>query len=111
LGSALTTPLLPAPGRVRTYWPFASSSIFSFADLRFMALRLLVSTWLHSDLDAAVLLVAEFLVELGAIFERRSMSYDEVWIDLAIGNVDQQRLKIAMGMCLAHPEGQSLVLG
>src|SRR5256885_13552275 len=58
---------------------------------------------LHHDLDAAVLLVAEGLVEFGPFFERCPMGDDKGRVDLALLDAFQHRAKIAATMdCLTQ---------
>ena len=49
------------------------------------------ASWLHHHLDAAILLVAERLVEAGAFFERGLVGDDKGRVDLAINDLLEKR--------------------
>src|SRR5947209_2991054 len=64
------------------------------------------SVRLHHDLDAAVLLVTECLVEVRPLFQRRAMRDHEGGIDLAFFDSLEQRRQIVLHRRLRHAERQ-----
>src|SRR5258708_40111787 len=62
---------------------------------------------LHHDLDAAVLLVAEGLVEFGPFFERCPMGDDEGRFDLALLDAFPELRQILLHRRLGPAEGQA----
>src|SRR5437588_7550908 len=66
---------------------------------------------LHHDLDAAVLLVAEGLVEFGSFFERCPMGDDKGRVDLALLDAFHELRQIVLHWRLGHAEGQAAIDG
>ncbi len=66
---------------------------------------------LEDDFDAAVLLVIEHLVEVGAFFEARRVGDDEGRVDVAVLDMRQQLRQVALDRRLRHAHGQSAVDG
>src|SRR5882757_6314457 len=64
---------------------------------------------LHDDLDAAVLLGAEGLVELWALFESSAMRDDEGWVDLALLHPLKQLRQVMLHRGLGHSEREAAV--
>src|SRR3954451_12928527 len=64
---------------------------------------------LEHDLDAAVLLVAELAVHLGAFGQRHLVGDDEAGIDLLVLDAVEQIVGPPGDVALAHAEGQALV--
>src|SRR3954452_17271019 len=62
---------------------------------------------LQDDLDAAVLLVPESLVQFGALFEGGAMRDDEREVDFALLDALQQFRQIVLHRRLCHAEGEA----
>src|SRR5690242_16119546 len=71
----------------------------------------MMSLWSQHHLDAAILLVAEGLVELRPLFERDLVGDHEGRIDLTILNSLHQLRQIMLHRSLRHPEGEAAVDG
>src|SRR5215210_3546202 len=69
----------------------------------------LLPLWLKHHLDAAVLLVPEYLVHLRSRLKANGMSDDKRWIDLALLDPAQQIIGPAVDMCLTGSDRQTLV--
>src|SRR3954451_15585333 len=82
------------------------------ASLRWLSdMGRLLHTGFEDNLDAAVLLVAESLVELRPLFERSRVSDDEGGIDVAVLDALQQLRQVVLDRRLRHPERQSSIDG
>src|SRR3954464_15582456 len=64
---------------------------------------------LQDDLDAAVLLVPESLVQFGALFERGAMRDDERGVDFALLDTLQQFRQIMLHRRLCHAKGEAAI--
>src|SRR4051795_1216860 len=69
----------------------------------------LLQAGLEYHLDATVLLLAEHLIEIRAVFERRHVRDDEGRINLSILDQLHELRQIVLHRRLRHPEGQPAV--
>src|SRR5215207_2948733 len=66
---------------------------------------------LQDNLDAALLLVAKFLVELRSVLEARAVGYDKGGIDLALLDEREELRQVMLDRGLRHAEGQTAIDG
>src|SRR5436190_19301257 len=66
---------------------------------------------LQDNLDAALLLVAKFLVELRSVFEASAVGNDEGGIDLALLDEREKLWQVMLNRRLRHAEGEPAIYG